>query len=219
MPINEQSFLRAVTQMLFVIDRFAMHRAAQIQLLKQCNHIDRIGVRHRQIVRAQRARHTADTVAAAVASGAVFEVEHVHIADTCAHQAASATQARNACTDYQHRRAALHGGRRQIAAFQVAQTMTARMRRAYPIAAVNGFVRRRTTRKRQCGRDPQNAAPTELQGFTLPHSASKVCTNTWFDKRLTSVGTRAMSGGKLNSAGMPSRLKNFMPSGSANGVL
>ena len=51
----------------------------------------------------------------------------------------------------------------------------------------------------------------------MPHSASKVCTSTWFDRRFTSVGTRAMSGGKSNSAGRPGRLKKRKCCGSAVG--
>ena len=50
----------------------------------------------------------------------------------------------------------------------------------------------------------QNVTPRRpAHRCTWPHSSSKVCTRTWFDRRLTSVGTRAMSGGKSNSADSP----------------
>jgi hypothetical protein len=60
-------------------------------------------------------------------------------------------------------------------------------------------------------------APRPAHRCTLPHSSSKVWTRTWFDRRLTSAGTRAMSGGKSNSAGRPATVRKRRPAGSACG--
>src|SRR6185436_4364078 len=64
-------------------------------------------------------------------------------------------------------------------------------------------------------RRPRASAAPTAHRCTLPHSSSKVWTRTWFESRLTSVGTRAMSGGKSNSAGKPATVTKRSPGGSA----
>ena len=223
MPVagDEQALLRAVAQVAFVVHGQAVDDAAQAQLAEQLCDLVGMLARRRQVVGAERAGDAGDAVTAAVAAGAVFELEELHIVDAAAQQCARAGEAGDAGADDRDAGLALHRRRGQAAAFrEVAQPVAAFMLCADPAAGVTRRLAARTAgepgaqRQRRARREQRAPAPHQC---TLPHSCSKVCTSTWFDSRFGSAATRAMSGGKLNSAVMPSRLRKRKPAGKARG--
>ena len=111
--------------MTLVINRFAVHRLAQAQFFEQSNDFGGIFIRHGQVMRSQRASHAGHAVAAAVATGAVFQLQQLHVGRARAHQSACARQAGYACANHQNGGAVLHRWGRQIAAFEIAQTVAA----------------------------------------------------------------------------------------------
>ena len=161
-------------------------------------------------------------VAAAVAAGAVLELEHARSRRCPARiSARAAAEAGDAGADDDRAdalRCASRSGspdavrppsRRQVAA------LGARADPAAVVGAPRARARRAALSPGSAGRAErrrQRRAPAHR--CTLPHSSSKVCTSTWFDRRFTSAGTRAMSGGKSNSAGKPATVRKRRPAGS-----
>src|SRR5205085_1321447 len=154
----EETLLRAVAEHALVVDGASVLGAAHAQLLEQLDHLDGARPRRRQVVRAERAAHAAERVAATVAARRVLELEDAHV---------------------------VHAGARQ-------------------------------RRRRAGGEHGAPARPAAVaHRCTCPHSSSNVCTSTWLERRFTSAGTRAMSGGNSKSGARPSRSRKRSPAGSA----
>ena len=134
--------------------------------------------------------------------------KHVHVVDAGAQQRARRGQAGDAGADDDHAGAALRAPARRarLRAAGARRRWPRSVRRADP-AAVEAPRARRVQRAAappsaaaRSAAHARRAAHAGASSVHPPHSSSKVCTSTWFDSRFTSAGTRAMSGGKSNSA-------------------
>jgi hypothetical protein len=176
-------------------------------------------------VGAERAAHSRHRVAAAVAAGTVFELEDVAIVDAGVQQRARRAEAGDAGADDDRadaprqrdlgRAARLRRGpaaAQQVAALGVGADPAASCARRV-VARAGGERRQGGERRGEdvAARRPRASAARTAHRCTLPHSSSKVWTRTWFERRLTSAGTRAMSGGKSNSAGKPATVTKRSP--------
>ena len=97
--VDEQPLLRAVAEHALVVDGAAGDAAAHAELVEQLDHLDRARARHRQVVGAERAAHSRHRMAAAVAAGAVLELEDVAVVDAGAQQRARRAEAGDAGAD------------------------------------------------------------------------------------------------------------------------
>ena len=184
--VDEQALLRAVAERALVVDGAAGDAAAHAEFVEQLDHFARVRTRHRQVVGAERAAHSRHGVAAAVAAGAVFELEDVAIVDPGAQQCARRAEAGDAGPDDDRADAPRHrdlgraaGLRRRPAA---AQQVAALGVGADPAAFVaRRVVARAGGERRQGGerrgedvaaRRPRASAARSAHRCTLPHSSS-----------------------------------------------
>ena len=230
--VDEQPLLRAVAEHALVVDRRGRARVcAHAELVEQLDHLDRARAR----AAAGSARRAGSACRRARGRGCCRR--------RCLRARAGARRrrrraaaraprpARRCRRRRRSRRRAASRRRRQCAGLAGGGPLRSRWprsaRRADP-AAVEA--RRGAARSRRAApapppsaaaRTPRRVGPRQARAHrcTLPHSSSKVCTSTWFDSRFTSAGTRAMSGGKSNSAGRPwQRRGSAGPRGSAVGM-
>ena len=99
---EEKPLLRAVTQVALIGHVATRNAAQQAEIEQQLTHFVGVRPRQGQVVRTHRAAAVAQPVAAAVAAGPLFELQHDDVVDARANQCARTGQAGDAGADYQH---------------------------------------------------------------------------------------------------------------------
>ena len=125
MAIKKQSFLRAVAQMALVIGPAARHTLPQAQFFQQVLNLGGVIAGQGQVVRGQRAGHTFNQTAPAVAAGFIFKLQQDKIFPTLLPKGAGCGQSGHAATGNHHLGLVCH--RWQWPAGVAAQTMASFM--------------------------------------------------------------------------------------------
>jgi hypothetical protein len=166
LSIHVEPLLRAVAQVPLVVNPASRHTLAQAELFQQVLHIRCAVARHRQIMRTQRTGQTFQQARAAVATGAVFQLQQGHVLDAAQAQRTRGRQAGDTASRNDHLRAPGRCRRRPVTA--AAQQVAALVSHASKAPFDH---RRRVTAEQRKRGGGKRGAPG-YQGCTLPHSRS-----------------------------------------------